>query len=258
MLPRRHLGARGVLRAACARRLRVLPSLIQGEQTTVSSSTVFVRWTLLALMHGVLTRDGFHAPAVPVKAGEADHAPQPTKSTEVSSVRVLGESMTGQLVEYETYQGILLHQPLPAHIVDFWTRTIVWYQIVGGEVSRKKLADRREQMQNRKAHLLRLAPTGNALPPVHPYCLFLLSAHTYVRAPTHPWGLVLFSRALSWYTPSYSSAVRHTCIFSPRLSVQMVYVSRWSTWSAPTRFSSRKSPSAKLGSLPGQVSSRAL
>lgn len=110
--------------------------------------------------HGVLTRDGFRPAVAPVTPGEEDIAPQRAKSSELARLRVLGETMTGQVVEYETYDSILLHQPLPADIVDFWTRTIVWYQIVGGEVLRKKLADRREQMQNRKSHLLRLAPTG--------------------------------------------------------------------------------------------------
>lgn len=110
--------------------------------------------------HGVLTRDGFRPAVAPEKPGEENIAPQRAKSSEVARVRVLGETMTGHVVEYETYENVVLHQPLPADIVEFWTRTIVWYQIVGGEVLRKKLADRREQMQNRKAHLLRLAPTG--------------------------------------------------------------------------------------------------
>lgn len=111
-------------------------------------------------MHGVLTRDGFRPAArVTGKPGE-DEAPKRSKSTEVVSLRVVGESMTGQVVECESYENVSLHGPLPADLVDFWTKTIVWYQLVGGAVSRKKLADRREQMQNRKAHLLRLAPTG--------------------------------------------------------------------------------------------------
>lgn len=215
-------------------------------------------------MHGVLTRDGFHAPAVPVKPGEADHAPQPTKSTEVASVRVLGESMTGQLVEYETYQGILLHQPLPAHIVDFWTRTIVWYQIVGGEVSRKKLADRREQMQNRKAHLLRLAPTGTYTRHIHVYCPPYI--FTVLHSRLAPTGTYALPHIRAVYFPVLSRGILcriqvpsgAPAFSQPRPFVQSQYVSRWSTSSAHTRFSSRKSPSAKLGSLPGQVCKRAL
>jgi hypothetical protein len=110
-------------------------------------------------MH-VLTRDGFRpAAGGPGRPGEEDAA-QRTKSTEVASLRVVGESMTGQVVECEIYDNVSLREPLPADLVGYWTKTIVWYQLVGGAVSRKKLTDRREQMQNRKAHLLRLAPTG--------------------------------------------------------------------------------------------------
>ena len=109
-------------------------------------------------MKALLLRDGFRAD---VYSAGPDAVPKPVraKSSEVATVTVSSESLQGQVLASEEYDGVLLGQPLSPDIVRFWRDSVAWYQLVGGEAARTKLAGRHDGMQARRAELLRKAPT---------------------------------------------------------------------------------------------------
>ena len=69
---------------------------------------------------GILLRDGFRRPEgeatnrLPSEEGLA--APKRTPSTEVADVQVVGESLTGQVLESETYPQTLISQVRPQRV----------------------------------------------------------------------------------------------------------------------------------------------
>ena len=59
-------------------------------------------------VHGTLTRDGFKAVKMAINPSEDDLAPKRAPSDVAADVMVVGECLTGKIVDYETYPEMSL------------------------------------------------------------------------------------------------------------------------------------------------------